>query len=113
MLPEADSPFSGGRIWGRVVAKNTVYTLWIGTNDLGQDGLLGREASDSKKKNNVDPTSTVNDYLKCVWDAINQIYNAGARNFVLFKLVPLEKALLYANWESKDRLSADVNNVNR
>ncbi|EFY88176.1 GDSL lipase/acylhydrolase family protein [Metarhizium acridum CQMa 102] len=83
---DTDSPFSGGRIWGRVVAKNTVYTLWIGTNDLGQDGLLGREASDSKKKNTVDPTSTVDDYLKCVWDAIDQSYNAGARNFVLFKL---------------------------
>ncbi|EFZ02162.1 GDSL-like lipase/acylhydrolase family protein [Metarhizium robertsii] len=171
MLPEADSPFSNGRIWGRLVAKdtgatlydyavggamcthtnfdqrtfnettnipypavleyelplfdtdkklglyknlnpdNTVYTLWIGTNDLGKDGIIGTKAG---MHHNVDASSTVDSYLTCVWAALDKMYSQGARNIVLFKLAPLEKAPLYAidYPKLKDSLSADVQNVN-
>ena len=66
---------------------NTVYALWIGTNDLGYDGFL----SDSQV-----PGTTIASYVDCIWSVFDSIYRTGGRRFVLLNLAPLELAPLYA-----------------
>lgn len=85
--------------------ENTVYALWIGTNDLGIDGFL----SDS----NVRGTS-LSTFVDCVWQTFDNIYETGGRNFVLLNIAPLEYSPAYAQpeiggvgdhqfWEDKSR----------
>ncbi|RYP06543.1 hypothetical protein DL764_003088 [Monosporascus ibericus] len=69
-------------------AKNTVYALWIGTNDLGNGAFL----SDSQKRG----ATFAEDFVDCVWRVFDSIYGAGGRHFVLFNTVPLERSPLFA-----------------
>lgn len=66
---------------------NTVYALWIGTNDLGKDGFLGDQ--------NVQGTS-IPDFINCAWKTFDEIYKTGGRHFVLFNEAPLELSPMYA-----------------
>ena len=66
---------------------NTVYALWIGTNDLGYNAFL----SDSQA-----PGTTISDYVDCVWSVFDAIYKTGGRRFVLLNTAPLELSPLYA-----------------
>lgn len=66
---------------------NTIYALWIGTNDLGIDGILG----DAQK-----PGTTISTFVDCIWDVFDGIYKAGGRHFVLLNQAPLERAPMYA-----------------
>ncbi|KAM0426602.1 hypothetical protein ACHAPT_008296 [Fusarium lateritium] len=66
---------------------NTVYALWIGTNDLGWNAFL----SDS-----MAPGATLPDLVDCMWDAFDGIYETGGRHFVVFNMLPLEHAPVYA-----------------
>ncbi|KAI2605282.1 carbohydrate esterase family 16 protein [Hypoxylon fragiforme] len=66
---------------------NTVYTLWIGANDLGVGGFL----TDSQEP----AGSTISDLIECVWPTFDLIYKLGGRRFVLFTEVPLNLAPLY------------------
>ncbi|PHH88816.1 hypothetical protein CDD83_6997 [Cordyceps sp. RAO-2017] len=66
---------------------NTVYALWIGTNDLGPDGFL-----DNKQQ----PGQTIDDFVECAWRVFDQLYAFGGRRFVLFNMLPLESAPMYA-----------------
>ncbi|KHO01049.1 acetyl esterase [Metarhizium album ARSEF 1941] len=68
-------------------AHNTVYALWIGTNDLGIDGILG-----DKQK----PGTTISTYVDCIWSVFDHIYKAGGRQFVLLNQAPLERSPMYA-----------------
>lgn len=68
-------------------ADNTIYALWIGTNDLGIDGFLG----DTQKTG-----TTISTYVDCIWSVFDHIYKAGGRHFVLFNQAPLERAPMYA-----------------
>ncbi|KAI1111595.1 carbohydrate esterase family 16 protein [Nemania sp. NC0429] len=68
-------------------AKNTVYTLWIGTNDLGNGGFL----FDLQV-----PGKTISDYIDCIWSVFDGIYSTGGRRFALFTQAPLELSPLYA-----------------
>ncbi|KAK3390221.1 GDSL lipase/esterase [Podospora didyma] len=68
-------------------ADNTVYALWIGTNDLGFDAFL----SDSQA-----PETTITDFVNCIWTVFDSIYKTGGRRFVLLNEAPLELAPLYA-----------------
>jgi phospholipase/lecithinase/hemolysin len=68
-------------------AANTLYALWIGTNDLGYGGFL----SDSQA-----PGTTITDYVNCIWQVFDNIYQTGGRRFVLLNLAPLELSPLYA-----------------
>ncbi|KAK2589385.1 hypothetical protein QQS21_012939 [Conoideocrella luteorostrata] len=68
-------------------ADNTIYTLWIGTNDLGIDGILG----DKNKAG-----TTISTYMSCIWSVFDSIYRTGGRHFVLFNQAPLEHAPMYA-----------------
>ncbi|KAL9111995.1 MAG: hypothetical protein Q9227_003615 [Pyrenula ochraceoflavens] len=69
-------------------ADNAVYSLWIGTNDLG----VGAFITDSEI-----PGKTLTDYTDCVFDVFDQLYASGGRYFVLFNNAPLQLAPLYAN----------------
>ena len=65
----------------------TVYSIWIGTNDLGVNALL----TDSE----VPGTNIVN-YTDCVYAQLKRIYDNGGRYFVLQNVAPLNLAPLYA-----------------
>ncbi|TQV91612.1 acetyl esterase [Cordyceps javanica] len=68
-------------------ADNTVYAVWIGTNDLGIDGFLTDK--------NVAGTS-LPDFVDCVWDTFDRVHAAGGRHFVLLNIAPLDKSPMYA-----------------
>lgn len=70
---------------------NTVYALWIGTNDVGIEGfLLDRNVPGTELASLVD----------CVWDSFDQIYETGGRRFVVMNMVPLELSPMYMSLES-------------
>jgi phospholipase/lecithinase/hemolysin len=60
---------------------STVYAIWIGTNDLGNDAFL----TDSEI-----PGKTVKDYMDCVYDQVARLYANGGRYFILLNLAPLD-----------------------
>jgi hypothetical protein len=66
---------------------NTVYALWIGTNDLGIDAFL----TDSQHEG-----LTITDYVDCIWQVFDAIYATGGRRFVLLNNAPLEHTPMYA-----------------
>lgn len=64
----------------------TVYSIWIGTNDLGVYALL----TDSQ----VAGTNVV-DYTDCVYEQLKRVYDRGGRYFVLQNVAPLNLTPLY------------------
>ncbi|KAI1502069.1 acetyl esterase [Biscogniauxia marginata] len=83
----SSSTNSGDKLFRSRRADNTIYTLWIGTNDLGNGGYL----RDTQRAG-----TTISDYVDCVWSTFDGIYGAGGRHFVLFNQAPLDKSPLYA-----------------
>ncbi|KEZ40472.1 Acetyl esterase [Scedosporium apiospermum] len=81
---KADLEFD--ELYGNRTADNTVYTLWIGTNDLGFGAFL----SDNNK-----PGTTLTSFVDCVFGVFDSVYETGGRNFVLLNIVPLEQLPLY------------------
>lgn len=71
--------------------ENTVYSMWIGTNDLGAGAFLTDESLNGK---------TIPDYIDCIYEKFDKIYKNGGRYFVLFNNAPLELAPLYGTPES-------------
>jgi len=65
---------------------NTVYSMWIGTNDLGVDAFL----TDSSLHE-----TTIPDYVDCIYDKFDKIYQEGGRYFVLMNTAPLQLTPLY------------------
>lgn len=57
----------------RVPAEQTIYTLWIGTNDLGPWTLL---------TGGVVNNANIVDVTQCAVSWVNELYKAGARNFL-------------------------------
>lgn len=66
---------------------NTLYALWIGTNDLGIDAFL----TDSQKSG-----LTITNFIECIWQVFDNIYQTGGRHFVILNTAPLEHSPLYA-----------------
>ncbi len=62
-----------------VSAHDTMYMLWIGTNDIGANALLTGEAT-----HNV----TVVDTVDCAVDFLATLYDGGARNLVFQNVSP-------------------------
>lgn len=58
-------------------AENTVYALWIGTNDLGLDGFLTDSQGQQQKPN----ATVARDFADCVWGVFDALYDAGGRHF--------------------------------
>jgi hypothetical protein len=67
-------------------ADNTVYSMWIGTNDLGVDAFL----TDSSLHE-----TTIPNYVDCIYNRFDVINKAGGRNFVLMNTAPLQLSPLY------------------
>ncbi|KAF2159214.1 carbohydrate esterase family 16 protein [Zasmidium cellare ATCC 36951] len=83
----ADSTYTvGGKEFLDIPTEDTVYTIWIGTNDVGTGAYL----SDSQK------TGDLTSYVDCVYNQFSRIYQRGARKFILMNLAPLHLAPLYA-----------------
>ncbi|KAF7198339.1 Acetylesterase [Pseudocercospora fuligena] len=69
----------------------TVYSMWIGTNDLGNYAFI----TDSQIKG-----TTIVNYTDCVYSQLQRIYDKGGRYFVLQNVAPLNLAPLYATPEN-------------
>ncbi|KKK21719.1 hypothetical protein P175DRAFT_0439380 [Aspergillus ochraceoroseus IBT 24754] len=70
-----------------IPSDETIYAIWIGTNDLGNDAFL----TDSQVKN-----ATIPDYIECVYDALDKVYANGGRYFVIMNAAPLQLSPQYA-----------------
>ncbi|KAI1075580.1 carbohydrate esterase family 16 protein [Whalleya microplaca] len=77
----AESATGGTTFFANREPNNTIYTLWIGTNDLA-------------------PRTTISDFTDCIWTVFDGIYSTGGRHFVLFNEAPLNKSPLYAATEN-------------
>ncbi|KAF3067123.1 hypothetical protein GL218_08900 [Daldinia childiae] len=88
----ADVKYASGKGNGTFLSNrkpyNTVYALWIGTNDLGNKGFL----TDSQKRG-----ATIPNFTDCIWSVFDAVYSTGGRRFVLFTEAPLDKSPLYAS----------------
>ncbi|KXX82111.1 GDSL esterase/lipase EXL6 [Madurella mycetomatis] len=86
-IPSFQADIDYETIFPNRTARNTVYALWIGTNDLGAGAFL----TDAQA-----PGATISDYVDCVWSVFDAIYETGGRRFVLFNVAPLELLPMYA-----------------
>ncbi|KAL9709582.1 hypothetical protein Ac2012v2_007321 [Leucoagaricus gongylophorus] len=66
--------------------KSTLYSLWIGTNDIGVSSLL-----------TGDNDASIVDVAQCMVDWVKTMYKNGARNFLFQNMVPLQLAPLYSD----------------
>ncbi|KAF9040087.1 GDSL lipase/acylhydrolase [Panaeolus papilionaceus] len=73
----------GGTI--KVKPEETLYTLWLGTNDVGSNALL----TGSDNASLVDVTT-------CMINWVKTLYQSGARNFLFQNMIPLQNVPLYA-----------------
>lgn len=65
----------------------TVYSNWVGTNDLGNDGfLLGGQPSGTN----------ITTFIECNWRMLDNLYCNGGRYFVILNQAPLQHVTLYA-----------------
>jgi hypothetical protein len=105
-IPGTDQPFFDPPL----DEKNTAYLIWIGHNDLGNNGFLNAGQT---------PGYAMSDYLDCVYENFDALYKLGARIFVLGTLLPLELTPLYANemlnglespaiWPEKSELNSTI-----
>ncbi|KAH8884746.1 hypothetical protein GQ53DRAFT_879396 [Thozetella sp. PMI_491] len=88
-IPSFQADVSFKALYPDRTPENTVYALWIGTNDLGFTGAM---LSDSQT-----PGATITDFVSCVWTVFDSIYKTGGRRFVLLNEAPLQLSPLYAS----------------
>ncbi|KAJ3572023.1 hypothetical protein NP233_g3364 [Leucocoprinus birnbaumii] len=76
----------------RLNERETLYSLWIGTNDVGVSSLL---TGDNK--------ASILDVAGCMVDWVTTMYGYGARNFLFQNMVPLELTPLYSahSWPNR------------
>lgn len=65
----------------------TVYAIWIGTNDLGNGVFL----TESQPKG-----LPITNYTDCVFEQLDRLYAIGARRFVIMNIAPLDLSPQYA-----------------
>lgn len=65
---------------------HTKSAIWIGTNDLGPAAFF----TDNR------PNLTIIDYLDCVYEQLDVLYETGARNFIVLNIAPLNYAPEFA-----------------
>ncbi|KAJ6632150.1 GDSL lipase/acylhydrolase [Mycena sp. CBHHK59/15] len=65
----------------------TLYTLWIGTNDIGRNSLLTGTPG---------PQVSLVDTTACAVNWVNVLYASGARNFLFQNMLPLQHTVLYS-----------------
>jgi hypothetical protein len=79
-------PNTHGQKFLNIPSGETVYSIWIGTNDLGVNAFL----TDSQVAG-----KTIPDYIECVYTSLDKVYANGARYFVIMNAAPLQLAPLY------------------
>lgn len=85
---KVDADVGAGTLYGGSrTAENTVYAMWIGTNDLG--------AGNAFLVDEQVPGTTITNFIDCVWTVFDEIYSNGGRRFVLLNEAPLHLAPLY------------------
>ncbi|KDR73972.1 hypothetical protein GALMADRAFT_596103 [Galerina marginata CBS 339.88] len=84
---------------GSLNPAQTIYTLWLGTNDVGSNALL----TGSDKASLVDVTT-------CMINWVKVLYASGARNFLFQNMIPLETVPLYAPVSYPNRYWSAVRN---
>ena len=77
-LPSYFSAKANGSL-GALKPHETVYTVWIGTNDVGANALL----------TGSDPGVTVVDTVTCAVNWVKTLYDSGARNFIFQNVSPI------------------------
>ena len=60
-------------VLGDIAPDNTLYSIWLGTNDVGAGALLTGEAPEGV---------TVVDTVACTVNWVKTLYDKGARNFL-------------------------------
>ncbi|KAK2743705.1 hypothetical protein FQN55_007108 [Onygenales sp. PD_40] len=70
--------------------QHTVYSMWIGTNDLGNDAFMTDSQIEGK---------SVLDYIECVLQGFDSLFENGARYFVLMNVAPLHLLPQYSTPE--------------
>jgi phospholipase/lecithinase/hemolysin len=68
-IPEYKAELANGTI--HVDQSKTLYTIWMGTNDIGPNSIISAS-------NNA----SVLDVANCLVGSVQTLYNAGARNFL-------------------------------
>ncbi|KAL2148478.1 hypothetical protein VTH82DRAFT_2032 [Thermothelomyces myriococcoides] len=96
-LPSFEADVFFRSLYPHRTAENTVYAVWIGTNDLGWGAFL----SDSQT-----PGKTISDFVSCVFSVFDRVYKTGGRRFVILNAAPLELAPLYAPPENGGTLDS-------
>lgn len=86
-IPAFEADVASGKLFDDRRADNTLYALWIGTNDLGYGAFL----SDAQAEG-----ATLATFVESIWTILDRIYDAGGRHLVLFNQAPLERSPLYA-----------------
>ncbi|EPQ56330.1 hypothetical protein GLOTRDRAFT_74924 [Gloeophyllum trabeum ATCC 11539] len=74
--------------------EETVFTLWIGTNDVGVHELLTNQQT---------PGVTLVNTTRCAVNWVSAMYGYGARNFVFQNMLPLQLTVLYSNYSYPNR----------
>lgn len=85
-IPAFDADIASGKLYNNRAADNTLYAIWIGSNDLGENAMLTDD--------NV-PGTTLTSFVEGVWAVIDRIHATGGRHFVLLNVAPLELAPRY------------------
>ncbi|KAJ8522310.1 hypothetical protein ONZ45_g1074 [Pleurotus djamor] len=81
-LPSYFNETSSGRLV--LDPEKTVYTLWIGTNDVGVMSLLTGKSN-----------ASVVDVINCSTNWVQTLYDSGARYFIFQNMIPLQLAPMY------------------
>ncbi|OCB89669.1 carbohydrate esterase family 16 protein [Sanghuangporus baumii] len=71
----------------RLNQAETIYTLWIGTNDVGVGALLTGDQTKGV---------TLVDTVDCAVNWVRTLYQNGARNFIFQNMIPLQLTILYS-----------------
>ena len=90
-VADSNHLLESGKPFLDISSRDTVYSMWIGTNDLGEDAFITDSQVSGK---------TIPDYIDCIYQVFDQIYDNGGRYFVLMNNAPLQLSPLYATPEN-------------
>ncbi|KAL1747174.1 hypothetical protein HDZ31DRAFT_32543 [Schizophyllum fasciatum] len=101
-LPAYFASVENGTVPEGAAADITLYTLWVGTNDVGAWGLLeGRAVGEA----------TVVDTVHCAVDWVRRLYERGARNFLWLNMIPLALTPIYSPQAYPNKFTPAVKNA--
>lgn len=108
-IPAFEADIASGKLYENRAADNTVYAIWIGTNDIGENAMLTDDNA---------PGTTLTTFVEGVWTTIDHIHAAGGRHIVLLNAAPLELAPLYKAsfpWPNKPtpKIATEIENKTR